>query len=290
MSYVILDLEWNGAYSKQAHKYISEIIEFGAVKVDDDFSIIDKFSMLVKPQIAKKLRNKISELTKITNEELNDEGLPFLQVVEQFTKFSGDSVLMTWGTSDILALIENYCYHTGNTKLPFLKRYCNIQEYCESCLGLNDDSAMLGLLPCAEKIGLEFSKEEHHRAFADAEMSLECMLHFTNVCSLSPFIVDADNDDFYGKLTFKNYFISSINSPYIDKKQLRFVCDECGNKAKKTSDWSFHNRFFTANFTCKSCGKKFLGKISFKKKYDSVVVKKKILPQSRQTESKNTAT
>ena len=33
MDYVILDLEWNTAYSKSAHKFVNEIIEFGAVKV-----------------------------------------------------------------------------------------------------------------------------------------------------------------------------------------------------------------------------------------------------------------
>ena len=35
MSYVILDLEWNSAYSHSNHCFINEIIEFGAVKTDD---------------------------------------------------------------------------------------------------------------------------------------------------------------------------------------------------------------------------------------------------------------
>ena len=43
MSYVILDLEWNGSYSKTAHRFVNEIIEFGAVKTDDEFNIIDTF-------------------------------------------------------------------------------------------------------------------------------------------------------------------------------------------------------------------------------------------------------
>ena len=40
MDYVILDLEWNTAYSKSAHKFVNEIIEFGAVKVDGDFNVV----------------------------------------------------------------------------------------------------------------------------------------------------------------------------------------------------------------------------------------------------------
>ena len=39
MNYIILDLEWNGSYSKSERKFINEIIEFGAVKVDNDFNI-----------------------------------------------------------------------------------------------------------------------------------------------------------------------------------------------------------------------------------------------------------
>ena len=70
MSYVILDLEWNGSYSKRLHKYVNEIIEFGAVKVDDDFNLVDTFSVLISPKIGKKLCSKVKELTKITNENL----------------------------------------------------------------------------------------------------------------------------------------------------------------------------------------------------------------------------
>ena len=55
MSYVILDLEWNGSYSNKEHRYVNEIIEFGAIKTDENFNITDRFEMLVTPQIGKKL-------------------------------------------------------------------------------------------------------------------------------------------------------------------------------------------------------------------------------------------
>ena len=34
MSFVILDLEWNTAFCKQLNKYVNEVVEFGAVKLD----------------------------------------------------------------------------------------------------------------------------------------------------------------------------------------------------------------------------------------------------------------
>ena len=52
MNIVILDLEWNGAYSRRLHGFINEIIEFGAVKLDAQLNITDRFSCFVKPLAA----------------------------------------------------------------------------------------------------------------------------------------------------------------------------------------------------------------------------------------------
>ena len=75
MSYVILDLEWNGAYSKALHRFVNEIIEFGAVKTDDEFNIIDTYSVLVAPKIGRKLCPKVKQLTKISFDELKSCGI-----------------------------------------------------------------------------------------------------------------------------------------------------------------------------------------------------------------------
>lgn len=141
MSFVVLDLEWNGSYSSKEHRFVNEIIEFGAVKTDDNLNIIDRFEMLISPQIGKKLCSKVKKLTKITNEELRENGCTFMHAVSEFKKFCGDCVLVTWGTSDILALIENYMYYAHRPELPFLTSYCNVQDYCEKCL-----SVMINLL------------------------------------------------------------------------------------------------------------------------------------------------
>ena len=106
MNIVILDLEWNGAYSRRLHGFINEIIEFGAVKLDAQLNITDRFSCFVKPQVTKKISAVISDLTNITDANLLD-ARPYMQVMSRFKKWAGDCVIATWGTSDILALIEN---------------------------------------------------------------------------------------------------------------------------------------------------------------------------------------
>ena len=117
MSYVILDLEWNTAYSKSVRKFVNEIIEFGAVKVDGDLQILGEFSRLIAPQVKKKLSGRVKELTHLTNEDIAD-GDSFLAVSRSFTDFVGDSTVMTWGTTDIHTLMENYELFTLGELLP----------------------------------------------------------------------------------------------------------------------------------------------------------------------------
>ena len=56
MSYIILDLEWNASYSTRLHGFVNEIIEFGAVKLDESYQIVDTFSVMVKPKIGKRFK------------------------------------------------------------------------------------------------------------------------------------------------------------------------------------------------------------------------------------------
>ena len=120
---VVLDLEWNGAYSKRIKGFLNEIIEFGAVKLDAQMQPEDTFAALVRPQVGKKISDKIAALTSITDEELAS-GTQFMRAVSRFRQWAGDCLLMTWGTSDILTLIENCRYFSGNGHIPFFDRLC----------------------------------------------------------------------------------------------------------------------------------------------------------------------
>jgi len=55
MNYIVIDLEWNGGWSKKAHGYFNEIIEVGAVKVDEQMHVLDVFRAAIKPVVSKKL-------------------------------------------------------------------------------------------------------------------------------------------------------------------------------------------------------------------------------------------
>lgn len=276
MDYIILDLEWNSAYSKSAQRFVNEIIEFGAVRVNDRFEPKDEFSMLITPKIGKKLSGRVKELTHLTNEDLAD-GADFISVAKAFTRFVGDSVVMTWGTSDIHALIDNYMYYTGNRRIPFLTRYCDLQEYCERAVDKFDEGNQIGLGNFAELIGIDYSEDEQHRAAADAFLSLKCLKKVMNGYPLESCILKADCEDFYNRMLFKNHFITDLTSPEIDRTQMKFLCEQCGKQAKRVKRWKIRNKSFNADFYCKSCDVKFTGRISFKKRYDGVKVNKRIV-------------
>ncbi|MBQ7964543.1 MAG: exonuclease domain-containing protein [Ruminococcus sp.] len=276
MNFVILDLEWNGAYSKKAKKFVNEIIEFGAVKIDEQFNTIDTFSMLVTPQIGKKLNSRVSELTHITTKELFDSNNTFTHVLSKFKKFLSDSILLTWGTSDILTLIENCKYYLGDSILPFMTTYCNLQAYCEHKLNHTDKSRQMGLSTCAEQLSISTKGLELHRACDDAKLSLKCFKKLYDDRDIREFIEIA-NDEFYRKITFKNSVIYDLRNPLIDKKEFYICCDKCGRKARKKSKWICKNRSFRAQFRCAKCKRDFEGRITFRLKYEGVTVDRRVV-------------
>lgn len=282
MEYIILDLEWNTAYSKSAHRFVNEIIEFGAVKTDGDFNVIGDFSRLVAPTVKKRLNGRVKELTHLTNEDIAG-GEDFMSVSREFTGFAGDGVVMTWGTTDIHTLMENFLLFSGDKHIPFLHRYCDLQEYCERAAGCYDEGKQIGLGHYAEMIGVEFSEEEQHRAAADAYLSLKCLKKIKDGYPLGKCILQADCEDFYSRLTFKNHFITNLADPGVDREQLKFLCDQCGKPAQRLKKWKLHNKSFNTDFYCKSCGRRFSARVSFKKRYDSVKVNRKIIIPNEKT-------
>lgn len=273
MNYIILDLEWNAAYSRKLKGYINEIIEFGAVKCDENLNIVSTFSSFVKLQVGKKINTIISELTSIKDENLSD-AMAFMQVVSRFKKWAGEALLLTWGTSDILTLIENCRYFSGSGKIPFLYSYADLQKYCESLLR-SQGKEQLGLSTAAEMLSIDVSQIEHHRALDDSLLSLAVLRRLWPQNSLAPFVEDALSEEFYKKMTFKTSIICDMSHPLVTKKSLKFLCEKCGGETRRLTKWQFKNKRFYSDFKCQSCGCEFSGRIQLKEKYEGLVVNKK---------------
>ena len=290
MTYIVLDLEFNGAFSKRHHRFFNEIIEIGAVKLDENLNMVDTFSQLVTPQISKKLNSHVSQLTHINMAQLKECNNTFTHVFSKFKEFLGDGILLSWGNSDILVLMENCRYFYGIETLPFLAAYCNLQTYCEAALDYHDRSRQMGLSACAEMLGIGFEDNSLHRALIDAELTSLCFQKLYDP-ELFERYVDVCDERFYQKITFKNYNIYDIHDPDVNKKEMYFLCDQCGRKARRKSKWRVKNKTFRAKFRCFRCKREFEGRITFKKCFDSVKIIKRIaeIPDPKQKEKQTSA-
>lgn len=116
MKYIVLDLEWNmpehrNRLVKEPIILHGEIIQIGAVMLNEDLEEISCFEAKVHPKFYKKVNRKIEELTGITDKDL-ESGLPFTEAANNFRNWCGDdSILLTWGPCDIQMLEENLIMH-----------------------------------------------------------------------------------------------------------------------------------------------------------------------------------
>ena len=117
MNYIVFDLEWNQPATEEdtvtEPVYLTgEIIEIGAVKLNDAFETVDEKKIYVMPKYYTKLHNKIASLTGISNRTLQEQGLPFPEAFKEFQTWCGEEyTYMTWSESDLTALIENMLLH-----------------------------------------------------------------------------------------------------------------------------------------------------------------------------------
>ena len=119
MNYIVLDLEWNQAYAQVAmavQKRISlrlrgEVIQIGAVKLNEDLVPCGSYSVCVKPKFFKKIQRHVMKLTGI-DQDMLDRGCPLPEAIESFKRWCGeDFAFLTWGPDDIPMLKDNMRAH-----------------------------------------------------------------------------------------------------------------------------------------------------------------------------------
>lgn len=134
MYYITLDLEWNQAYAQKAlavQRQLSarlrgEVIQIGAVKLDKNMNICGSYQVIVKPRYYKKLHRHVSELTGITQEQM-DAGVPLKEAAEKFKNWCGkDFAFLTWGPDDIPMLKENF--HVNSIQSDWLDVTYDLQQ------------------------------------------------------------------------------------------------------------------------------------------------------------------
>ena len=277
MQFVILDLEWNTAYSRQKKCYVNEVIEFGAVMLDENLEIIDTYSSFVRPQIEKKLHSRVKKLTNISNEDVADAE-DYETVSEDFADWIGDfddTVILSWGEMDVRTLIDNDRYFFHNPVIPYLTHYSDLQAAFMKEKGLPSNQ-QIGLSNAAELIDVNPDDYVHHRALGDCELTAVCFQAIYKPGEYEKNYIKVCDEKFYKRLLFKPYIIKDINDKHVDRSAMNCLCMECGEACRQTSGWKFSNSSFKANFTCDACKERYRVNIQFRRLYSQVTSKKTI--------------
>lgn len=274
MQYVVMDLEWNNVYSIKRSGFMNEVIEIGAVRLDEQLREIDTFSHLIKSQIGKRLRGHVRELTHLTNEDLQS-GTPFTQTMAQFRKWIGNGpvTVLTWGDTDIRVLIDNFKLFNGFDTLPFLTYYADLQKIVQEALHLTT-TQQTGLSAAAAMLEIGGDGLSLHRALDDSLLSAECLRRVFSKDLVEQLTLPC-GEEFYERLRFKAYIISDINNPNVDPERMRCFCDQCGREAQQKSDWIFTCRAFRAKFFCPHCKRPLQHTVRFKQYYDRLDIHSK---------------
>ena len=170
MHYVVVDLEWNQAMSSKSSVFNKlpihlrgEIIEIGAVKLNEDFTPGEEFTVDVKPVYFRRMHYKVKKITGFDKERLA-HGLPFPEALEQFRAWCGDDVtFITWGCDDQGILEQNIIIH--DLDWDWIAGWINLQMIYNVQTGL--DKNQKSLASAMEHFEIEQTRVAHD-ALGDA--------------------------------------------------------------------------------------------------------------------------
>jgi len=172
--FIVYDLEftsWEGSHDRgwsRAGEH-REIVQIGAVRVGTDLAEQKTLLLYVRPSINTQLSQYFIDLTGITQEKLDRDGIDTPAAIEQFKQWCGDLPLYAYG-NDIL-VIEETC-RLNNIENPFpLSQANDIREYFKT-VNVDTNKYQSGTIGTA--FGLE-NKERAHNALNDARFILEAL-------------------------------------------------------------------------------------------------------------------
>jgi len=170
MRYVVVDLEWNQAMSSKSEVFDllpihlrGEIIQIGAVKLDEELLPGDEFKADIRPVYFRKMHHKVKKLTGFDKERLS-QGLSFGEAFDQFMRWCGqDCVFLTWGYDDFGVMEQNLIIH--DMDIDWMGRWINLQLIYNVQTG--GDKNQKSLAAAMEHFGIDQTRTAHD-ALGDA--------------------------------------------------------------------------------------------------------------------------
>lgn len=160
MNYIIFDLEatcWENDRTKQ-----NEIIEIGAIKINDKLEVVGEFQTFIKPKLNPTLSSFCKELTSIKQTDIDNAPM-FEDAIKKFKNWIGqDYWLCSWGFYDKNQLESDCELH--RLPIDWIHNHISIKHQHGSMIGRKKG---VGMKKALQMLNIEL-KGTHHRGIDDA--------------------------------------------------------------------------------------------------------------------------
>lgn len=177
MNYIIVDFEMNpvaGEYKVERQICRFEIIEIGAVIMDEGFMVLGEFKTLVKPQYNDSIYKKYETLTGISTQMVYEApifSVAYEMFVDWCESFGNEYEVYAWSENDYNQLVAEMelKYYSCQNKKGLHAQWCNFQKEYTKKLGLE---RIMSLEKSLYYAGIEF-RGHMHNALCDAKNTAE---------------------------------------------------------------------------------------------------------------------
>lgn len=168
MKHIVIDFEFTAIPKKcKAQRKLChyEIVEIGAVKLNENYEVVDKFSAFVKPTYS--FMSKVAgKLTGITNNDI-EKAPSFEEAVQRFLNWIGDDFeIYTWSENDRIQFESECALKSSKEQFQILlnKQWQDVQLTYLELVGL---SSAISLQRALNSLNISFEGNSH-RATDDA--------------------------------------------------------------------------------------------------------------------------
>lgn len=266
MNYIVLDLEWNQSPLGKEFEIKNmpfEIIEIGAVKLDENLNETGRFHKLIKPKAYRELHYMTRQIVHLTTADL-EKGESFAKVMRAFLSWCGEEyIFCTWGTMDLLELQRNMKYFgMGEVYTTPLKFY-DIQKFFS--LLYEDGKQRRTLHYVADYLHLE-EELRFHSALNDAIYTARIIGHIDFERIKKNYSIDCYNipankkEEIHAVFdTYEKYISRGFETRdelMEDKEVLKLTCYICRKNCRKKIRWFSNNnsKTYYALGVCKEHG------------------------------------
>lgn len=264
MNYIVLDLEWNQAAYKvdEEGDLPFEIIEIGAVKLNENAEKTDEFQRLIRPQVYPFLLRRTKELTGWKDRDLDERGVYFEDACEEFLKWCGrDYVFAVWGGSDLTQFQRNMAYFKIRIPWKFPLKYLDVQKLF--ALQENEGKTRRTLESAVERYGLPMDRPFHHAvddaAYTAAVFQKIDRSRFEQYYSVDYYFVPRHRfeEKTFIFPTYSKYVSKVFNlkeEAYAYPRVREFPCRICQRRCHRIISWFSDGRTYLALGKCKEHG------------------------------------